>query len=102
MKAQGKFRATSEGAPAVGQRAMDAAEDAASRTGDDVQARMTDASAHAQSVARNANDRMEELTGRRLESWTAEARTFIREHPLQAIALTIGIGYVLGKVMARD
>ena len=77
-------------------------EDVRSRAGDYLQARMTDVSARAQSLARDADQHVEQLTGRDLESWTSEARTFVRQHPLQAIAVTIGIGYVLGKMMARD
>ena len=44
----------------------------------------------------------ERLTGRSMDSWTRDARHYVREHPLQAIALTIGLGFVLGKILGRD
>lgn len=47
-------------------------------------------------------DQVERLTGRPIESWMHDARRYVREHPLQAVALTIGLGFVLGKVLARD
>jgi ElaB/YqjD/DUF883 family membrane-anchored ribosome-binding protein len=32
--------------------------------------------------------------------WTHHARRFVQDRPLQAIALTIGLGFVLGKLLA--
>ena len=95
MKSQRKVEEMSEGAAEV-------AQDVAARAGEYVQARMGDVSERAQDFARDANKQMERLTGRDLDSWTSEARAFVRKHPLQAIALTIGLGYIVGKVMARD
>jgi ElaB/YqjD/DUF883 family membrane-anchored ribosome-binding protein len=37
-----------------------------------------------------------------MESWTRDARRYVQQHPLQAVALTIGLGFVLGKILARD
>ncbi len=34
-------------------------------------------------------------------TWAADIRDFVRKHPFQALAATIGLGYVLGKVMWR-
>ena len=45
---------------------------------------------------------VERLTGRPVDSWMHDARRYVQDHPLQAIALTIGLGFVLGKVLARD
>ena len=45
---------------------------------------------------------VERLTGRPVDSWMHDARRYVRDHPLQAIALTIGLGFVLGKILARD
>src|SRR5438105_12821955 len=75
--------------------------EAASRAGEFVQNRMSEMSERAQGLVRDANDRLESLTGRDVESWAGEARGRVREHPLQAIALTIGLGYVLGKLLTR-
>jgi ElaB/YqjD/DUF883 family membrane-anchored ribosome-binding protein len=43
-----------------------------------------------------------QITGRSMESLTRDARQFVQQHPLQALALTIGLGFVLGKILARD
>jgi ElaB/YqjD/DUF883 family membrane-anchored ribosome-binding protein len=47
-------------------------------------------------------EQVERLTGRPMESWMDDLRGYVREHPLQAIAMTIGVGFVLGKILARD
>jgi ElaB/YqjD/DUF883 family membrane-anchored ribosome-binding protein len=47
-------------------------------------------------------DQVERLTGRPMEAWMRDARRYVQEHPLQAVALTIGLGFVLGKLLARD
>jgi ElaB/YqjD/DUF883 family membrane-anchored ribosome-binding protein len=47
-------------------------------------------------------EHVERLTGRPMESWMGDARRYVQEHPLQAVAITIGLGFVLGKLMARD
>ena len=71
--------------------AQEGAQDIADRAGSYVQDR-----------ARDVGARVEHLTGRSMESWTRDARHYVREHPLQAIALTIGLGFVLGKILGRD
>jgi len=64
---------------------------------------MTDrAGAYVQERARDMGEQVERLTGRSMESWTRDARRFVQQHPLQAVALTIGLGFVLGKILARD
>jgi ElaB/YqjD/DUF883 family membrane-anchored ribosome-binding protein len=60
------------------------------------------AGAYAQDRAHGVKDQVERLTGRSMESWTRDASWYVREHPIQAIALTIGLGFVLGKILARD
>ncbi|HEX6210605.1 MAG TPA: DUF883 C-terminal domain-containing protein [Methylomirabilota bacterium] len=60
------------------------------------------AGTYVQDRAREMGAKVERLTGRPMESWTHDARHYVREHPLQAIALTIGIGFVLGKILGRD
>jgi ElaB/YqjD/DUF883 family membrane-anchored ribosome-binding protein len=60
------------------------------------------AGTYVQERARRIGDQVERLTGRSLDSWTHDARHYVREHPLQAIALTIGLGFVLGKILGRD
>ena len=60
------------------------------------------AGAYVRGRARDVSEEVERLTGRSMESWTREARRFVQQHPLQAVALTIGLGFVLGKILARD
>jgi ElaB/YqjD/DUF883 family membrane-anchored ribosome-binding protein len=62
-----------------------------SRTGQVVQERV-----------REIGEGVERLTGRSMDAWTRDARHHVREHPLQAVALTIGLGFVLGKILGRD
>ena len=47
-------------------------------------------------------EQVERLTGRPMESWMQDARRYVQAHPLRAVALTIGLGFVLGKILARD
>lgn len=35
------------------------------------------------------------------DGWVGDVREFVRTHPLQAIAATIGIGFILGKLIRR-
>ncbi|HEY3066809.1 MAG TPA: hypothetical protein VGL09_13520 [Methylomirabilota bacterium] len=83
-------------------RLADSAQDAASRAGDYMQKGMRQASDAAQDLAEEARNRVVRLTGRPLESWTGDVRRLVSDHPLQALAITIGIGYILGKLMQRD
>lgn len=82
-------------------RTIDSAVDVAGRAGAYLQARMGQVSARAQDLARDADVRVERITGKRIESWTGDARRAVREHPLRAVAVTIGLGYVLGKLLTR-
>ena len=75
----------------MGEQAQARALDIADRAGDYVQER-----------ARVADQQLTRLTGRSMESWTRQARDYAQQHPLQAIVLTIGLGFVLGKILARD
>ena len=47
-------------------------------------------------------EQVERLTGRPMDTWMRDARRYVQDHPLQAVAVTIGLGFVLGKLMARD
>ena len=102
-----------------GRRLMESAKDAAERAGSYAQAsvhrlsgRAQDVAARAQDVAGRAQDvagdlvddarvQVERFTGRNLEAWTADIRRFVQDRPLQAIAITIGVGYILGKILKR-
>jgi len=56
----------------------------------------------AQEMAQRAGQQVQRYTGRPAESWMRDARRFVQDHPLQAVAITIGLGFVLGKILARD
>jgi ElaB/YqjD/DUF883 family membrane-anchored ribosome-binding protein len=60
------------------------------------------AGAYAQERAREVRESVERRTGRSMDAWIEDTRHYVREHPLQAIVLTIGLGFVLGKILARD
>jgi ElaB/YqjD/DUF883 family membrane-anchored ribosome-binding protein len=71
------------------------AQEMASRAGSYAQER-------AQEMAQRAGQQVERLTGRSTDAWMRDARRFMQDHPLQAVALTVGLGFVLGKILARD
>lgn len=88
-----------------GRRLMDSARDVAERAGSYGQASVSRLSDRAQDVAgdlaEDARVKLERFTGRNLDAWAADVRRFVQQRPLQAIAITIGIGYVLGKILKR-
>ena len=57
-----------------------------------------------QGQARNAMRTAQEWTRQasvHVEPWVAEVRGFVRTYPLQILAATIGLGYILGKLTRR-
>jgi ElaB/YqjD/DUF883 family membrane-anchored ribosome-binding protein len=69
---------------------------------DTAKARLNRVSERAQDLASDAGDQLSRLRGS-IAPYMDEARRFVRERPLQAIALTIGLGFVLGKLLGgRD
>jgi ElaB/YqjD/DUF883 family membrane-anchored ribosome-binding protein len=60
------------------------------------------AGAYAQERVRDLRERVERQTGRSVEAWVEDMRDYVRHHPLQAIVLTVGLGFLLGKIFARD
>ena len=81
--------------------AVRTAQDVAERAGSYVQQQVAQLSDRAQDLARDAGDRLKDYTGRPLDAWVAETRAFVRAHPLQVLAGTIAVGYVLGKLVRR-
>ena len=103
------LRDAPEEADATGRRIVAAAQDAASRTGESVrragayvQTSMARVADRAQGMAHGANERIRHLTGRPVQAWPGAARSTVREHPLQALAATVGLGYVIGKILFRQ
>ena len=88
-----------------GRRLMETAKDAAERASSVAQARMTRWSDRAQDVAGDlvgdARTQVEKFTGRDVDAWTSDVRRFVQERPLQAMLVTVALGYVLGKMLKR-
>ena len=83
-------------------RRIEAMGDTAARTAGAMQSRLNRVSDRAQDFASDAGDQLSELRGS-MEPYIDQARRFVQERPLQAIALTIGLGFVLGKLLGgRD
>jgi len=88
---------------ATARRFVDGAQHVAGRAGAYMQSRMGEMSERAQDFAQDANARVARLTGRPIESWTGDTRRLVRQHPLAALAITMGLGYVIGKLLTpRD
>ena len=82
------------------------AQDMAARAGSYAQERAQEVAGRAGTYmsqrAREMGNQVQRLTGRSTDAWMRDARRFVQEHPLQAVAITVGLGFVLGKIMARD
>jgi ElaB/YqjD/DUF883 family membrane-anchored ribosome-binding protein len=85
---------------------QDTAQRSARRMAGDAQAMASRAGSYAQERAQEMQERAQEMveryTGRPADTWMRDARRFVQDHPLQAVAITIGLGFVLGKILARD
>jgi ElaB/YqjD/DUF883 family membrane-anchored ribosome-binding protein len=78
------------------------AQDAATRASSYAQARAQEMADRAGDYARDMDVQVERLTGKPMEAWGRDASRYVRSHPLQALAITIGVGFLLGKLFARD
>ncbi|HXH85067.1 MAG TPA: hypothetical protein VNN07_19315 [Candidatus Tectomicrobia bacterium] len=96
----------------MGQRAQRRAAEMASRAGAYAQERAEEMTGRAQEMASRAGDyvqeraeavdaRLQRMTGRSVEEMTRDVRRWVENHPLQAIAMTIGVGFLLGKILTR-
>jgi ElaB/YqjD/DUF883 family membrane-anchored ribosome-binding protein len=81
---------------------MDAMGDTAARAASSMQTRLNRVSEKAQDLASDAGEQLQQLGGS-MGPYMDQAKRFVQERPLQAIALTIGLGFVLGKLLGgRD
>jgi len=55
----------------------------------------------AQRLARGADEQLAEITGRPVSGWMQTVRSILRDHPLPAILITLGAGYIVGKLVRR-
>jgi ElaB/YqjD/DUF883 family membrane-anchored ribosome-binding protein len=53
-----------------------------------------------EAVAETAAENLEELR-QRLEEADAQARAFVREHPIASVAIAAAAGFVIGRIAAR-
>lgn len=65
---------------------------------DAVQSRINRVSDRAQDLASDAGEQLSQLRSS-MVPYMDRARHFVQDRPLQAIALTIGLGFVLGKLL---
>lgn len=56
----------------------------------------------AQELAKDADKHISNWTGRPLDRWLDDVRHYVEQHPLQATIITIGLGYLLGRVRSRE
>ena len=82
-------------------RRMEAVGDTAARAASSMQHRLNRVSERAQDLASDAGDQLSHVRGS-MGPYMEQARRFVQARPLQAIALTIGLGFVLGKLIGRD
>jgi ElaB/YqjD/DUF883 family membrane-anchored ribosome-binding protein len=84
------------------ERRMEAMGDTAARAASSMQTRLNRVSDRAQEFATDAQDQLSHL-GSSMGPYMDQAKRFVQERPLQAIAITIGLGFVLGKLLGgRD
>jgi ElaB/YqjD/DUF883 family membrane-anchored ribosome-binding protein len=79
----------------------EAGRDSASRATEYVRDGLGRAADYAQDWSAKASDQITELTGRPPEAWQRGLRSFAEQHPMKSLLITVGIGYVLGKLVRR-
>jgi ElaB/YqjD/DUF883 family membrane-anchored ribosome-binding protein len=80
-------------------RVAEAGRETASRATDYVRDGLGLAADLAHDWSSKAGDQIADLTGRPPDVWTRELRGFVEQNPMKSLLITIGIGYVLGKLM---
>lgn len=103
-----------QGAERVKQATSDAVartKQAVNSTADKVEAGVHRATDKTASAAHLANDKAADLAERsrelrddamdRADAWMAQAREYVREKPMQSIAIAAGAGWLLGRILRR-
>lgn len=80
-------------------------------TADKVEAGVHHATDKAAGAAHRANDKAADLADRgrelrdetmdKADAWMTQARAYVREKPLQSIAIAVGAGWLLGRILRR-
>jgi ElaB/YqjD/DUF883 family membrane-anchored ribosome-binding protein len=103
-----------QGAERVKQATSDAVartKQAVNDTADKVEAGVHRAADKTAGAAHRASDKAADLTERgrqkrddtmdMAEAWIAQARAYVREKPMQSIAIAVGAGWLLGRILRR-
>jgi ElaB/YqjD/DUF883 family membrane-anchored ribosome-binding protein len=90
---------TTEHLEDAARRVADAGRDTASRATEYLRGGLDRAGDYAQDWSGKASDQIAALTGRPPEAWTRELRSFVEQHPMRSLLITVGIGYALGKLV---
>jgi ElaB/YqjD/DUF883 family membrane-anchored ribosome-binding protein len=96
--ARGRVGKAREKMETLGASARESIQDWKESAGD----RANRATRYVQDRLEQADDRIVDLTGRPLGSWTADVKEYIRQHPIQTALIAVGVGYILGKLIARE
>jgi len=92
---------TTEQLGEAARRVAEAGRETASRTTEYVRDGLGRAADYAHDWSTKASGQIAELTGQPPEAWTRQLRSFVEQHPMKSLLITVGIGYVLGKVVRR-
>ena len=84
---------------------------AVDRAADQVEAGLHSATDKAAEAANRASDKAAELSDRgrevydetmdRADAWLETARDYVREKPVQSVAIALGAGWLLGRILRR-
>lgn len=91
--------------------AVASTKDAVDRAADQVETSLHNATDKAASAANRATDKAAELSDRgrqvyddtmdRADAWLDTARDYVREKPVQSVAIALGVGWLLGRILRR-
>ncbi|MCX7513383.1 hypothetical protein OSC30_06365 [Frateuria sp. STR12] len=84
---------------------------AVNQTADKVEAGVHHATDKAAGAAHHATDKAADLSERsrqmrdeamdKAEDWMAQAREYVRDKPMQSVAIAVGAGWLLGRILRR-
>jgi ElaB/YqjD/DUF883 family membrane-anchored ribosome-binding protein len=91
--------------------AVASTKDAVDRAADQVEAGLHTATDKAAGAANRATEKAAELSDRgrevydetmdRADAWLETARDYVREKPVQSVAIALGAGWLLGRILRR-
>jgi len=91
--------------------AVASTKDAVERAADHVEEGLHNATDKAAQAANRASDKAADITERgrevydetmdRADEWLEQARVYVREKPVQSVAIALGAGWLLGRILRR-